>query len=216
MTKKYSVSFHAATAPITEPITKFGGQPVWITDPEWPVSKQTGNPMQFICQIALYPELFGDVAGKVAYVFMTDDEDNVDGTWDPDSGENAVIIQPNGTNVTTTAIATGPTLYRMEEKQDSELLQPIPCEFSVEVSPGDDPERGFEDDLDGVALEETKIGGTPIFLQEEEYPDGEGWQLLLQLDSASAPFYVNFGDSGVGYVFISKDGRSGKFLWQCA
>ena len=82
--RKYTVSFHSASAPITEPVTKFGGQPVWITEPEWPLSEETGEPMRFICQVTLYPELFGDVKGKMAYIFMTDGEDYVDGTWEPE------------------------------------------------------------------------------------------------------------------------------------
>ena len=196
-------------------MTKFGGQPVWISAPEWPLSKQIGEPMRFICQVVLYPEIFGDVEGKMAYLFMTDGEDYVDGTWEPEGGENALIIQPNGDNVVTKPLTTGPSLYQMEEREGSALLQPVPCEFSVELKLGEEPERGFEDDLDEAALEEVKIGGTPIFLQGEEYPEGSDWRLLLQLDSATVPFSVNFGDAGVGYAFISGDGRKGKFLWQC-
>jgi uncharacterized protein YwqG len=52
------------------------------------------------------------------------------------------------------------------------------------------------------------------FLQGDDTPEG-GYDLLLQLDSTSAPFYVNFGDAGVAYVFIARDRMSGKFLWQC-
>ena len=216
MRKKYTILFQPAPAPITEPLTKFGGQPVWIIKPEWPMSKETGEPMRFICQIALYPEIFGAVAGQMAYIFMTDGEDYVDGTWEPEGGENAVIIQPNGDNAMTKPLATGPSLYQMIEQKGARLLQPVPCEFSVELKLGDDPERGFEDDTNEAAYTEVKVGGTPIFLQGEEYPEGDDWRLLLQLDSASAPFYVNFGDTGIGYAFVSVDGRKGKFLWQCA
>jgi uncharacterized protein YwqG len=215
LTKKYTVSFHPTSAPITEPVTKFGGQPVWLTEPEWPLSKETGEPMRFIGQVALYSEIFDGVEGKMAYIFMSDGEDYVDGTWEPEGGENAVIIQPNGDNVETKSLVTGPSLYQMEEREGSELLHSILCEFSVELRLGDDPERGFEDDTDGAAYEEVKIGGTPIFLQGEEYPEGGGWRLLLQMDSASVPFHVNFGDAGVGYAFISGDGNKGRFLWQC-
>lgn len=213
--KKYTVSFHPASAPITEPVTKFGGQPVWIAEPEWPLSKKTGKPMRFICQVALEPEIFGDIANRMTYLFMTDGEEYVDGTWDPHGGENAVIVQPHGNNVATKPVATGPSLYQMREKEGSEFLHPVPCEFSVELKMGADPDRGFEDDVDGSAFEEVKIGGTPVFLQGEEYPGNGEWHLLLQLDSVTVPFYVNFGDAGVGYAFISKDGRTGKFLWQC-
>lgn len=215
MKKKYTVSFHRTAAPISEPVTKFGGQPVWITAPEWPLSKETREPMRFICQVALYPEIFDSVERKLAYIFMTDGDDYVDGTWEPEGGENAVIIQPNGDNVGTKPLATGPSLYRMEEKEGSKMLHPVPCEFSVELRPGDDPESGFGDDTDGEGYGEVKIGGTAIFLQGEEYPEGGDWRLLLQMDSVAVPFYVNFGDAGVGYAFISEDGRKGKFLWQC-
>jgi uncharacterized protein YwqG len=60
-----------------------------------------------------------------------------------------------------------------------------------------------------------KVGGTPGFIQGDQFPDGGPWKLLLQLDSDDVPFYVNFGDAGVGYAYISEDGRKGKFLWQC-
>jgi hypothetical protein len=53
-------------------------------------------------------------------------------------------------------------------------------------------------------------------MQGPEYPAGGPWKLLLQLDSTSVPFEVNFGDAGIGYGFIAEDGQSGKFLWQCA
>jgi uncharacterized protein YwqG len=214
--RKYTVSLHPAPLPIAEPVTRFGGQPVWLAEPEWPVSKETGEPMRFICQVALYPEIFGDVEGRMAYIFITDGDEYVDGTWEPDGGENAVIVQPGGDNVPTQPLATGPTLYQMEEVEGHEWLQPVPCEFTVELESGDDLERGGEDDRDEEAYRELKIGGTPIFLQGEEYPEGGTWHLLLQLDSASVPFYVNFGDAGIGYAFISADGRKGKLLWQCA
>jgi uncharacterized protein YwqG len=214
--RKYTFSLHPTSLPITEPVTKFGGQPVWLAEPEWPVSKETGEPMRFICQVALYLEIFGEVEGRIAYIFMTDGDEYVDGTWEPDGGENAVIVQPNGDNVPTESRPTGPTLYQMEEVEGHEWLQPVPCEFSVELKPGDDLERGGEDNKDGAAYEELKIGGTPIFLQGDEYPEGGIWHLLLQLDSTSVPFFVNFGDAGIGYAFISEDGRKGRFLWQCA
>ena len=37
----------------------------------------------------------------------------------------------------------------------------------------------------------TKFGGQPVWLES------------------------NFGDAGIGYAYISEDGRSGKSLWQC-
>jgi len=94
MVKRASIEFIESKVPIREMVTKFGGPPVWVKAPRWPTSRATGQPMQFIGQIALDPELFGPVRGRMAYLFMTDAEASVDGTWEPDSRENDVIIQP--------------------------------------------------------------------------------------------------------------------------
>jgi uncharacterized protein YwqG len=225
---KHRITFQEASSPITEPVTKFGGQPVWIAESQWPLSRQTGNPMRFICQIALNKELFPNTAAQMAYLFMTDEEDGefVDGTYEPDGGENAVILQPGTTNLPTKNLATGPTLYRMVEKPGQDRLQSEPCEFAVDFVEEDDikfvPEaKRWElpkDESDAVMgkLDENKIGGTPVFMQGDEFPFDGDCRLLLQLDSCSAPFCVNFGDSGVGYAFLDEAGSQARFLWQCA
>ena len=210
MVPKAVIVFHEADTPVREPVTKFGGQPSWIGGPSWPLSRQTGRPMRFIGQVALDPQIFGAVPARLAYLFMTDEEDFVDGTYEPEGGENAVILQPGGFAGPTTELAEGPTLYRMVPKPGSDRLVPEPCEFSVTLAFGEDPESPSAGD--GF---DNQIGGSPIFLQSEEYPQGGPWRLLLQLDSSSVPFHVNFGDAGVGYAFVSDDGTVGKFLWQC-
>jgi hypothetical protein len=147
--KKYTISFDEAQATIAEPITKFGGQPVWIEQPQWPLSRQTGEPMRFIGQIALDTELFGEPAGRVAYLFISDGETFVDNTYDPEGGENAVIIQPGGgCEVTTQPLPAGPSVQKWIDLPDEQRRDYVDCEF--------------------------------------------------------------------GYVFLSEDGTSGKFLWQCA
>jgi uncharacterized protein YwqG len=98
-------------------------------------------------------------------------------------------------------------------------------EFSVDLDWSEDPawasqdERALRDDARekgyAEALNGNKLGGAPYFIQNDELPIRGGWHLLLQLDSVQVPFAVNFGDTGVGYAFISQDGRVGKFLWQC-
>ncbi len=97
--------------------------------------------------------------------------------------------------------------------------------MAVEVTAGEDPDSIIEDEQVHASEEawaqftklwsESKIGGTPAFLQYPEYPGEGNWRLLLQLDSVHVPFSVNFGDAEVGYAFLSEDGTSGKFLWQC-
>ena len=224
--KRYSIQFVEARKPIFEAVTKFGGQPVWVTESQWPRGAETGKPMRFICQIALVQELFGSTPARMAYIFMTDGEDYVDGTWEPDGGENAVILQPGSPSMPVERLNEGPTVYRMVPKPFKRRLVPKPCEFGVQVNLSEDPafvpeaERATwsqeKQEQYAAALGGNKIGGTPIFLQGDEFPGPGSWKLLLQLDSTRVPFFVNFGDSGIAYAFISEDGAFGKFLWQCA
>jgi len=224
--RRQSIEFVEAKKPILEPVTKFGGQPVWVSEPQWPLSAETGKPMRFICQIAVSDELFGSVAVRMAYIFMTDEEEYVDGTWEPDGGENAVILQPGNTSVPVEPLAEGPTLYQMVKKMFKKRLVPDPCEFGILATVSEDPafvteseraewsEEKWEEYAN--ALDGNKIGGTPIFMQGDEFPGPGSWKLLLQLDSTRVPFFVNFGDAGIAYAFLSEDGTRGKFLWQCA
>lgn len=223
MRRKDVLTFHEVEQAITSPVTKFGGLPVWLTEPQWPLSASSGNPMRFICQIALDPAIFGTPPEQMAYLFMTDDDEDDAATFDPESGENAVIIQPGGIcTLPTEPLTSGPLLYKMA---DDFLAKHTECEFTVTLTPGEDPDELDEDEQAQASDEswqeftaywdENKIGGTPAFLQGPEYPRGEGWRLLLQLSSTDLPFYLNLGDAGNAYAFLSEDGTSGKFLWQC-
>lgn len=224
MVKRATIEFHEAKQPIREAVTKFGGQPTWLEEPQWPLSRESGTPMRFICQIRLDQELFGAVAARMAYLFMTDGEEYIDGTWEPDGGENAVILQPGEAPVETSKLTTGPALYRIVKKLLRSHLVPETCEYAVRLGYGEDPRQVDEDVLATWSqneareheeqLEGNKLGGTPLFVQGPELPDAGEWRLLLQLDSTRVPFFVNFGDSGVGYAFISADGRKARFLWQ--
>lgn len=222
--KRRSIEFVRAGKAIRDPVTKFGGQPVWIEGPQWPLSAETGRQMRFLCQIAIEPDLFGSVVPRMAYVFMTDEDEYVDGTWDPDGGENAVILQPGSTSLPVRPLAEGPTLYQMVKKRLRTGLIPEPCEFAVRTTLSEDPafvpeaERaGWSEGEWGAyadVLEGNKVGGTPIFWQADEFPGPGSWRLLLQLDSTRVPFFVNFGDAGTGYAFLSAEGTEARFLWQ--
>lgn len=226
MAKRDQIEFIEAESPITKLVTKFGGQPIWLHEPQWPLSRATGKPMRFIGQLAIEKEIFGQVPAQMAYLFMTDEDEHIDGTWEPDGGENAVVVQPGVVDFPTKKLSDGPCIYRMVKKFLHKNLVPQGCEFSVRLTRGDDPDFAtnserlqWDESKDGAyaaALQGNKIGGTPIFLQDDEFPKPGGWRLLLQLDSASVPFHINFGDTGVGYAFLSEDGQRGKFLWQCA
>ncbi|HEY7348346.1 MAG TPA: hypothetical protein VH599_08525 [Ktedonobacterales bacterium] len=188
--KKYSLSLQEVQVPIREPVIKFGGQPVWLTEPQWPLSSLIGIPMQFIAQIPLYSELFGPLQAQMAYVFMTDlfmkgevRAGRTVATENPDRGENAVILQPGIWTGPTLPLTAGPTLYKYPD---------ISCEYAVELHPGEDadalaspwpdpfegdlneeeededylgegdPDRQTAWDLRWEAFHEDKIGGIPV------------------------------------------------------
>jgi len=228
MPTRAKINFIASDNPITEPVTKFGGQPVWLTTPQWPLSRSSGKPMQFIAQIALDDvpgfDLIGK--GKMAYLFMSDDEEGGLETWEAEGGENALIIQPGTAElpVDVAADVIGPPLCHWADNGNVRTLQA--CEYAVQLALGEEPVwqdadscnanrkyPAFEEYIN--AMEGTKLGGGPLFVQYDEFPEGEDWRLLLQLDSATVPFALNFGDMGVGYAFIDATGTRGRFLWQC-
>lgn len=227
MPKKQVIEFIETDSPITEPVTKFGGQPVWIDEPAWPLSRETGNQMRFIGQIELREEHGLHTTAKMAYLFMTEEEDDsfVDGTYEPDGGENAVMLQPGISRTPTTKKADGPTLFKMVKVEGKDRLQQQTCEFDVKLIESEDIEFVSQDDRFKMseedaaamtgALDENKVGGSPAFMQGDEFPFEGQCQLLLQLDSCSVPFSINFGDAGVGYAFLNESGDEAKFLWQC-
>lgn len=225
MAVRLTVEFVESSTPVRELVTKFGGQPVWVLQPQWPISAETGNPMRFIGQVALSQDIFGDIAGQMAYLFITDEDEYVDCTWEPDGGENAVVIQPGSVAVPTQVLLDGPSIYRMVARPGDEHLVAEPCEFRARLVGADDPEFLSEAERNArgadvnqayyEAIAGTKVGGTPGFLQGDEFPGDEFRQLILQLDSSQLPFSVNFGDGGIGFAFLSDDGSAGRFLWQC-
>ena len=142
-------------------------------------------------------------------------------------GEPFPRSQPGGkAAVPCEVLPTGPTLQDYVQVSGHERLQPQEVELGLSFTDGDDP--GFISEFDRIdgseeesekcrsGLEGNKIGGTPGFLQGDEFPDEtHDWRLLLQLDSCGLPFSVNFGDAGIAYVFVTADGTEGRFLWQC-
>ena len=66
MPKKQVIEIAETDLPITDPVTKFGGQPVWIDEPAWPLSRETGNPMRFIGQLELREEYGFNTPAKMA------------------------------------------------------------------------------------------------------------------------------------------------------
>jgi hypothetical protein len=194
------------------PVTRFGGQPVWINTPQWPIHStgESESPMQFIAQIQLDTKVFGQLPGEVAYIFYTGDGED----WEPHWGRNAVIVQstsqlfpPSSDIVKVAELRTGPSV------SEAEPYRPT-CIFGFE--PPSLPEDAGTEDEDAriQAVDVCKIGGESYFFQGDAQVDGGPWRLLLQIDSMTTPFDLHFGDGGVGYALLHEDGTKGCFLWQ--
>lgn len=219
--------------------TRFGGQPDWLTEPQWPISRTTALPMRFIGQIKLADTGLQDdgvtTEGKIAYLFMADDDgEYVVGSEDAFAGENAVVIQPEGQFYDTFEMhdnPIGPSISEFEstseintasesgtEKQTGYTIttenafEPI-FKKQTQREAMDYTKRNAYDDLLGG----NKLGGRPGFIQGDEFPNtNQKWYLALQLDSDSVPFHLSLGDSGRLFVYINKNGRRGYMNWQCS
>jgi hypothetical protein len=260
------LSFRQSTNPITELVSKLGGQPCWLDAPSWPISRKLGKPMTFIGQIRIEGPLFGNPQPfRMAYLFMTDVEDSEESdlqTYDPDAGENAVVIQPGNYQGPTRPLGTGPTvgvntlsyntipdaglpdypvrpvwsldeaMARADEYRSAHPFKPLEpasgSEFAigthrVEEHPYISEEELFAEDLSVDRQEEmdkiskswegTKFGGSPAWVQHEQFPFND-WLLLFQAADEALPVAVNFG-TGVAYCFVNKELTVGKMLWQC-
>lgn len=222
MSKRMSIEFVACSKALSG--LKFGGAPYGLPISRWPKSKRSGEPMQFICQIPFGTELFPGASEKMAYLFMSC-SDAGDETWEPEGGENALLVLSREDLTASLTHGEAPLLFRMVKKWWRRKLVSETCCFTARLTPAEDPDfiplatldempeaqaKAYRDALGG-----NKLGGSPGFLQGDELPLPEPWLLLLQLDSAQVPFWINFGDVGIGYAFINTDGTEGRFLWQC-
>ena len=225
---RLELSFHPARAPIREPRAKLGGQPVWLGAPTWPVSRELGVPMCFVGQFPIPGS-----GGRIAYLFVTDDPDGAVLSSEPDGGENALLVQPDGRIpefLTVTADATGPSLWRRGVHWDDH----VPVELHVDIAELDPAEEAAleaeiaaqEAEISGLALEipETEVlsprsyvGGKPCFWQPHIVL-APPWRFFFQLDGAEGwdddPYALNFG-GGTGYAYLSEDGAEGRFYWDC-
>lgn len=196
--------------------TKFGGQPDWVDKPEWPIGAEFGEPMHFVCQIELETIGFTDFEAKFAYLFLSDPELDTD-TWDPNGGENAIILQPgDNSRFDLKQMNTGPSISHRDNENDNKGC-------GVDLKP-------LAEKTEQDIFIKNKFRGEPEFWQDEAYPytsksrieivEGkeveveEEWHLLIQLHDEDVPYFVNFG-TGMGYGFIRNDGKAAKFLWQC-
>ena len=203
MLLKTSFEIMETPTPITAPVTKFGGQPVWLHSPHWPLCPITGDPMLFQSQIALDPVLFPGGAGIMAYIFYADEEQLTESDF-------AVVLQTKdqkALNTQSQAIefvsqATGPAVYEWLEIEGEDIkvkkayqvrLGPVEKETALPWRERYNSGLGGADVLDletgyrfaQPALAGNKIGGQPFYVgylaTPPEYFTSDDWLQLLQL-----------------------------------
>jgi hypothetical protein len=223
---------------ILQPITKFGGQPVWIAEPRWPLDPETGEQMLFLGQILLNPEIFANSDRTMVYLFFSE-------TSEPIYNEaTATVIQTSEITYTSddskiefVSQATGSAIYELDEnrqpvyKEYIALLNPAEYEDSIPLQ-----ERYTINDLDyGTGfqfakpeLAGNKIGGQPLYIEvldtPPEYFNSNEWLLLLQLAPTQGywnnlqpnfyPFHLELGEFAILTVFISQDYTEAQFYIQ--
>jgi len=222
MSITFRLLFREANAPIADAVTKFGGQPVWLEERVVPLSRRTGKPMTFIGQILIPAHWYAGPIPRMAYLFMTGagfDPDAME-TWNPNDGETAVVIQSS--QAPPRLAEAYPDTLRCWVERNHQRLE-VPREYAVDETPAEEAGYVPQAELDNLPDSErdftidswhgNKIGGSPYWIQYEEFPFDD-WRLLLQLEDSLYPFNLNLG-TGVGYVFLNATCTEGKLLWQC-
>jgi len=226
MVKKYQItSFERLKEKPARPVTKFGGQPDWLEEPQWPVSEEYEDRlMSFMGQIVLDKGMLGNDKDIIAYIFLTHSKDAQDSMdCDPielanwGNRESAIIIQPGGEiTCETKNVKEGPCMF----DEDGNHYEYIPA-----LAEGYDPDYINPDVLWEMEKPEqdkyidqicgSKIGGVPSFFMCDEWPGDEwpegDWKFLLQMIASELPFVMepieihrlHF------FVFISSDFKQG-------
>jgi hypothetical protein len=201
---RWSFELEAVDEPIVEPVSKFGGQPVWIGDPTWPLSVD-GAPATFLAQFTI-PGRDG-----LAYVFLDDAfiQTAADIHW------GVVIVHPGPVSVPCVATPTGPTFWtdstetpepkrylsrRIPRQVESRIVLEAGLDFDDWDVLNLDPETSRDDDRDW-----NKIGGNPRWLQGDETPDEPGWHFLFQFTAGKVGHEL--ADGAEVYGLIHDDGR---------
>lgn len=204
---RWSLELRPTGLPVCEPVTKFGGQPVWLHAPTWPLGAD-GGPMTFMAQFAV-PDVDG-----LAYLFIDLSPPDVLDFADP-GWAGCLFMQPGPPPPRHVAQAVGPT-YASEVGADRDRFVPRMRFRLTEYLPT--LEAGWDyPDWEAVRNDSVlerdddrdwnKIGGTPRYLQGGP-PPGQ-WRFLFQFTAQHVG--RELGDGAECYGLIDPD-RRGLFL----
>jgi hypothetical protein len=206
------------------PVSKLGGKPVFTARLETPHCRICGQRMDFIGQFRLDKPLQLSHRYQIAYVFMCPGRYDERGwltcsTWEAFSGANKVVLQQDNGLI---LIPDTPARYPNYTLTLQHVFEP-----DLDASRLD-----LTDDQRDQISEATKLGGAPGWIQNDETPHCphccKGMRFVAQINAElDGPLpvdstqwkqyhFLEFGDVGLGYVFICPDDCSsdGAFLWQ--
>ena len=213
---------------ILEPITKFGGQPVWLAEPRWPLSPETGEQMIFLGQISLNQDLFPQPDSTMVYLFFSEESEPLYNEAFAVVIQTSENVHTSGDGIEFVSATTGPAIYELDEYH-----QAVYKEYRVVLNPEQNEdlipleERYTMNDLDydtgfqfsRPELAGNKIGGQPLYIEGIDNPpeqfNSDKWLLLLQLAPIQGywhnlqpnfyPFHLELGEFSILTVFISQD-----------
>jgi hypothetical protein len=177
--------------------------------------------MDFIAQLPLKEPVPLSNQFAMAYVFMCHDSECC--PFDPMSGASAVLLQHH---------SDSPLVGTKYDGKDFGTYPDIALDFTAATEPAiDTADLRADRVLLGQVSSSTKIGGTPFWIQSNEWPDcpdcGGETKFIAQIaaelpgesdSDANASTYLDFGDLGTGYIFKCEDDCSDAgavFFWQC-
>lgn len=189
------------------PVTRFGGQPSWLSKPTWPIAPD-GRPMAFWGQFAIpwQPD-------SLVYLFVDTTPGELCMSED---GTAALFVQPGGVpTVPWSDRAEGPLVPVWDFPADDGFNPPVHRRIvsrTASLRPKLQTPSSARDLHTAVPdAWWNKVGGGPIWLQGDETP-GSQWRFLFQFGAEHVGHEL--GDAAECYGFVREDGR-GTFLWQC-
>jgi hypothetical protein len=199
-----------STSPSDVSVGAYGGHPRGIRSHQWPRCRVCGAPMCHMAQIEAGPWL--DLQGFARMsVFICHATGGRCEDWDPWKGANRVVLQ----RVRDDHLYDGPPTVRIYRRVA------LTCGPRVDEAATlrEARDRGQSTKAALTALKYDKLGGTPIWLHQDDTPQsptGQGpMRLALQLTTDIVTFDITRG--GMAYVFLDPwdpTEESARMLWQ--
>lgn len=196
-------------SPAADDRNRIRGAPIGVGEEEWPHREREETlPMEHVVtlDVSEIPELRDELADETEAVALFVCRPDFNEAWNPHNDDTEVV------SLEASDLERGE--YEGElpagDRETGTTFEVVPVEVPAEVfldpyerDPGErDPV--VEKIRQEVYQAPGRAGGEPIWVQEEQYPDGE---FLFQFDEQFAD--INLGDMGVMYVY-----RETAF-WQC-